>query len=151
MNLLKDTVIVKLQEPPAKILEFSSCYGGYIYVTVWRGIEKGEKLVHIDHKGRKIWERHYTDSVDEFGMFRNDEVIVNNPTTGNIEVINLIDHSITEVPHKYSFPDTSTMHIYTFSETKYLAIIEQGSWENKLVVTYYHVDQKVTKITGWKI
>jgi hypothetical protein len=73
-------------------------------------------------------------------MFNERQVIVNNPTTNNIEVINLVNHSITEVPHQYSFPDTSTMHIYTFSETKYLAIIEQGSNENKLVVTYYHVD-----------
>jgi hypothetical protein len=151
MNLLKDTVTVKLQEAPAKILEFSSCYGGYVYVTVWRGTEKGEKLVHIDHEGKKIWERHYTDSVDEFGMFRENEVVVNNPTTSNIEVINLVDHSIVEVPHQYSFPDTSTMHIYTFSETKYLAIIEQGSSENKLVVSYYHVDAQVKKITDWKI
>jgi hypothetical protein len=80
--------------PPAKILWFSTCYGGYVYITVWRGTEKGEKLVHIDKNGKRLWEKHYTDSVDEFGMFHENQVIVNNPTTSNIEIINLEDHSI---------------------------------------------------------
>lgn len=43
------------------------------------------------------------------------------------------------------------MFIYTFSETRYLAIVEQGSSENKLVVSYYHVDGEVKKITDWKV
>jgi hypothetical protein len=40
-------------------------------------------------------------------MFNEKEVIVNNPTTEHIEVINLENHSITEVPHDYFFPNTS--------------------------------------------
>ena len=89
-------------------------------------------------RGKSLWEKSYKDSIDTFGVFNDSEVVVLNTARGQIEIVNLLDHTIRDYSHHFSFTDTASMEIHTFYDTRYLCIQEAGLiGEGKLVLTYY--------------
>lgn len=151
MKLLKDQVKVKLQDVASKILMFAPVCNGYVYITVNRGSEHGEHLVHIDHDGKKLWQKHYQDSLDVFGQFNDREVIVLNPSKGFVEVVDVTTHEIKEIPHQFAFEDTSQMDLITFPDTKYFCVQEKGAGsDNRLFLTYYHFGTEIRKVAEFR-
>lgn len=108
MLLIKSTTKVTLEKRAPKVIAFCPVLNGYLYTATVIG-EPYEKLVHIDHSGKVLWEKSYPDSVDTFGMFSEREAIAMSVTAGQIDVIDLLEHTVRSYPHQYAFDDTSSM------------------------------------------
>ena len=94
--------------------------------------------MHIDAKGKVLWDKSYKDAIDTFGFFKDSEVIVMNTSKSQLDIIDLTNYNIRTHAHEFSFPDTSSNDILTFYDTRYLCIQESGLiGEGKLILTYY--------------
>lgn len=144
MLLIKNTQSFKLEQPALKVLKVSTALNGFVLVTTT--LDSFEKLVHVDREGRTLWERKYADSVDTFGMFNEREVIVLNVSAGQIEVVDLLTHSIRSSPHTFAYEDTASMEIMVFNDSKLFCVVERGSsGDHRLFLTYYaYESDKIT-------
>ena len=126
MLLLRDVAAVKLERPVHKILRICPAFRNtFIMVTCEENYDE-EKLVHIDAKGKVLWDKSYKDAIDTFGFFKDSEVIVMNTSKSQLDIIDLTNYNIRTHAHDFSFPDTSSMDILTFYDTRYLCIQESG-------------------------
>jgi hypothetical protein len=114
-------------------------------------IEK-EKLVHIDQKGKVLWESSYKEAVDTFAFFSEKEVIVPNVTKGQLEIIDLTNYQTRTHPHEFTFPDSASLELHAFYDTRYLCVQESGLiGDGKLILSYYaYTSHSFDKISQFK-
>ena len=126
MLLLRNISDIKLEKPIQKILKVCPAFNNTFVMITCQDMFDEEKLVHIDSRGKVLWEKPYKESVDTFGFFRENEVIVVNINKAQIEIIDLSSYETRTHPHYFSFGDTTGLEIQTFYDTRLLCIQESG-------------------------
>ena len=109
MLLLRNISDIKLEKPMQKILKVCPTFNDTFVMITCQDIFDEEKLVHIDSKGKILWERPYKESLDTFGFFRENEVIIVNLHKSQIEIIDLKNYETRTHPHYFSFVDTTSI------------------------------------------
>ena len=154
--LLKQEHELKLKKVVPKILCFSSAYDGtYVFSQVDKPGES-ESIIHVDGAGNILFEHHYDDIINYFGMINEREVIVMDVPRNHIDIINLEEKKVRSIDHQYLFEDVAQMVIETFYETKLFAIIERGTFnDHRLRLTYYQYSstyepEKCKPVVEWQ-
>lgn len=78
MLLLRNNIDIKLARPMQKILRVCPAIDNTYLMVTCQDVFDEEKLVHIDSKGKILWEKGYKDSIDTFGFLKDSEVIIMN-------------------------------------------------------------------------
>ena len=69
MLLFKTEARIKLEHPQLKVLKVCpAVHDTFLLVVVPEGTYDQELLLHIDNKGKTLWQNAYQDSLDTFGF-----------------------------------------------------------------------------------
>jgi hypothetical protein len=109
--LLRDITKITLEKTAQKILCLSASYDHtFVFVRIDKPSEV-ETIVHMDSKGKILWEHSYNTFIDFFGQMNDYEVIVCNVPESKIDILNLKTQKVRQVNHQYTHEDCAQMGI----------------------------------------
>lgn len=84
------------------------------------------KMLHIDSKGKILFEKTYKDlTVAHIKIISDTEIVLINKKDENLEIIDLETHKSILVPLHLTIGRTGIVGLLVFPETKYIAVIER--------------------------